>query len=130
MKFTVVPSAKQRPQKCVALPQLGTSHEKGYFDTGNSVTGNDLRNYVSVRWVEMAAEHLGWHPPGSLNDLVAGLGEKDREIADKDTQIKQMDKELEAVEALRSHRWRPQSKPGPRPGTKRKKVGVAMEDEL
>ena len=114
MKFTVVPTAKQRPQKCVALPQLGGNQEKGYFDTGNNQSGHDLRGYVSVRWVELAAEHLGWHPPGALEDTEDTIKRRDRKITDLEAQISEMDKEMSAVEALRSYRWKPQSKPGPR----------------
>ena len=115
MKFTVVPTAKQYPQRCVALPQLGSNQAKGYFDTGNSTTGRDIRGYVSVRWVEMAAEYLGYLSPETQKAKDDRIIQLEMLLRDREEELKSADKQLEAINTLRSERWRPVSKPGPRP---------------
>lgn len=121
MKFTVVPNAKLRPQRCVALPQLGSQQEKGYFDTGQSVTGHELHSYISVRFVELAAEYLGFVSPDTQAHKDNEITNLEDRIAILEDELKAADRVLGPITALRSEGWRSVRQPGPKTGSKRTK---------
>lgn len=113
-KFLVVSQAKFRPQHCVIYPQHGAEHPEGYFDTGNIIEGVDPHAYVSVVAVRHMAEELGWASPAKVEDLEDLLNRRDNKIVELEAELKAADKQLEAINTLRSERWRPVSKPGPK----------------
>ena len=118
-RWNIVPMAKVPPQRCVVYPQYSGSHEEGFFDTTNRIGGVDPYAYVSVVAVRHMAEQLGFLSPRDKEDRDRRISFLEKELDDAREELKIRDRELDAVDTLRSHRWRAVSKPGPKTKTRK-----------
>lgn len=111
-----VDQAVIRPNHCAAIPHLGSTHRKGYFDTGSELPGFDNHVYISVEFCEQRAVDLGWTSPQdavALNDRIAHL---ERELAGVRAEIEAADRFAESARyTLERFGQKVQNKPGPKP---------------
>jgi hypothetical protein len=127
-RWNIVEQAKVPPQRCVVYPQYSGVHDEGFFDTTNRIGGVDPYAYVSVVAVKHMAAQLGWVSPESVEDKERRIRELEMVIKTQDEELKSADKQLEAINTLRSERWRPVSKPGPKKGSGGRPK-IAVEDD-
>lgn len=114
MAYRIVEQAKNLPQKCAMLPQLGSEHRKGYFDANARSTGVDPWMYVSVQFVEEAAEQLGWLSPEKHEEMCQNAVIDGERILELEEEIVEANRELDAINVIRSKGWKPQRKSGPK----------------
>lgn len=58
---------QRRPHRCAAIPFIGQTHPKGFFDTGTEFFGE--RVYISVVAAEEMARALGWASPAEARAM-------------------------------------------------------------
>jgi hypothetical protein len=99
-------------------PQLGSAHRKGYFDVGSELPGFDNHGYVSVEFVEQAAQHLNWHSPDTVSEIEAELESYKHRVAQLEDEVRELNKDFDAIEVLQSRGYTARKKPGRKPGPK------------
>lgn len=69
MRF--VSQATIRPHRCAVIPFIGSTHAKGFIDTGAEMGVGNFREhvYVSVVAVEEMARMLGWCSPADRKGM-------------------------------------------------------------
>lgn len=120
-----VAAAAARPHRCAFLPQLGSHHPRGYFDTGTSFLGEHV--YVSVVAAEMMAAQLRMVPGADLRQARAQTAAARAEVERLRAELEEAEKFRESAQhafgKLGGDGRIPARKPG-RPKTK-KQEGVA-----
>lgn len=94
------------------LPQLGARHAKGYFDTGQDDPELLNHQYVSVEFVELAAQDLGWQSPDTVADTATAIEDLEREVRRLQAEVDDLNRDFEAIDVLESSGYTKRRKPG------------------
>lgn len=98
------------PYKCAAT--LRGEDAKGWIDTGIELRGFDPHIYLSFGAIETAATIIGWSSPDVVAGLDARIAELERELHDRDLQLREADKLVDAIDVFESAGFRARKKPG------------------
>jgi hypothetical protein len=114
----IVPQAVIRPHHCAMFPTLGSAHRKGYFDMGSELPGFDNHGYVSVEFVEQAAQHLNWTSPEDVAEMRDHIETLERECARLQDEVDDLNRDFEAIDVLASKGFTARKKPGRKPANR------------
>jgi hypothetical protein len=104
------------------FPTLGAAHRKGYFDCNSELPGFDNHAYVSVEFVEQAAQYLGWSSPEDVNELRHQYETLERECARLRDEVEDLNRDFEAIDQLTSKGFTARRKPGRKPSSAQKEA--------
>lgn len=117
----LVDRATIKPMRCAALPQIGSTHDRGFIDTGSEMPGLgdqwDNHIYVSVVAVEEMSRLIGGGTPGDLAERDARIAELEARVTDLEGELERAEAILDSIDALESADFRARRKTG-RPKTK------------
>ena len=112
MRF--VERADIRPMRCAVCPSIGQSHLEGFIDTGAEMlpAAVEQRVYVSVAAVRELNRVLGWPTPTAHEALQAERDELAKRLEDAETDLKETQQFMDAIDVIESRDFRARRKPG------------------
>lgn len=117
MRF--VERAEFQPGTCAALTYIGGAHPEGFIDTGTMLPGFDNHVYISTVALREAVRARGWNTQEDYAALKSERDELERELKLAQDQLKDADRQLDAVAVLKRYPdWRQERKPGRPPKAK------------
>lgn len=106
------------PARCAVLPYVGAHHPNGYIDTGVEIDG--IHIYVSIAAVAEMARLARVIPP-AVPDLTDRVTELEAELAQVSARRDELERQVAAVQVLKSAGYHAARKPG-RPPKKKERV--------
>lgn len=94
-----------RPNHCAVTPFIHQDDE-GFIDTRSELPGFDNHVYVSVKSLREMIRFMKWPTPEDYQGLVDEAEGLQRKVVDLEAQLREVDRELDAVEVLkRAPKW-------------------------